>query len=61
MMIKMNTTHQLFNPAKVEEVAAEMQAGDDEGWTYRVKHAPTSTGYSFIEIYDENGEFVEKF
>ena len=48
--------HRLFSPQKAMALAAEMNATDD--WEYRVVHDPQGTGYSFIEIYDEFGEFV---
>ena len=53
-------THRLFPPAKAVEVAAQLQAGDEDGWTYRVQHDPTGRGLSFIEVYDEDGTFVTK-
>lgn len=49
----------LFAADKVDAVAAEMQANDDD-WTYVVKHDPTGRAYSLIEIYDEDGEYVGK-
>jgi hypothetical protein len=33
-----------------------LNATDD--WDYKVKHDPAGTGYSFIEVYDEDGEFI---
>ena len=59
MLISQTNGYRLFQPAKAEEVAAKLQAGDD-GWEYRVKHDPMGKGYSFIEIYDEEGVFVGK-
>ena len=59
-MKKLDTTHQLFSPAEAEKVAKELQQGDPE-WQYEVIHDPAKTGFSFIEIYDENGDFVENF
>lgn len=56
----MNHTSKLFNP-KDAEIQADALRSQDEDWTYVVKHDPTGKGYSFIEIYDEDGEFVEKF
>jgi len=50
-----------FPSDKVAAVAAELEAGDLEGWTYKVKHDPKGTGCSLIEIYDEDGEFVALF
>ena len=60
MKAKINTTHKLFNPEEAEIKAAELRDGDPD-WSYRVVHDPKGTGYSFIEVYDENGEFVHKF
>lgn len=55
----LDTTEKLFSPEEAIRVAAEMQI-DEEDWTYRVVHDPTGKGYSFIEIYDEDSEFVSK-
>jgi len=54
----MDTTHTLYAPEEAERVAAEMNATDD--WTYAVVHDPKGTGYSFIEITDEDGNFVAR-
>lgn len=56
----LDTTSKLFPPAKAEQVAGELRRGDPE-WMYKVVHDPSGRGYSFIEIYDEEGEFVSKF
>lgn len=53
-----NHTEKLFAPEVAERVAAEMNADDD--WTYEAVHDPKGTGYSFIRIFDEDGEFVGK-
>ncbi len=55
-----DTTHKLFAPARAETIAAELKAGDPD-WDYRVVHDPKGTGDSFIEIFDENDEFVSRF
>jgi len=47
-----------FSPAKAEATAAEMNRTEDDGWTYKAKHDPKGTGYSLVEVYDEDGEFV---
>ena len=57
MLKKIDETATLFEPAKAEALAAELQAGDPD-WTYRAKHDPKGTGYSLIEIFDEAGELV---
>ena len=58
-MKTLDTTETLFAPAKAIKVAAELAAGDPD-WTYTVVHCPRGTGYSFINIFDEDGEFVSK-
>ena len=51
--------YKLFKPADAEAAAAELNAADDE-WSYTVKHDPTGRGYSFIEVYDEDGLLLGK-
>jgi hypothetical protein len=50
----------LYQPAQAEQIAAQLQESDDD-WTYRVVHDPKGTGYSYITIYDEEGELVGKY
>lgn len=50
--------YELFSPKKAELKAKELNDSDE--WTYKVVHCPKGTGYSYIEIYDENGEFISK-
>jgi uncharacterized protein HemX len=57
MQAILNHVHSTFDPAKVDAVAAQMQAGDDE-WSYVVKNDPKGIGRSIIQIFDEDGEFV---
>lgn len=57
-MKKLDTTPTLYTRERAEEIAAEMNKTDD--WHYIPAHDPNETGYSFIEIYDECGEFVGK-
>ena len=52
--MKINTTHTLYAPAKAEEIAALLTTADDDGWTYKAKHDPLGTGWSFIEVFDED-------
>ena len=54
---RIDTTPKLFRPEEAESVAAEMGADDPE-WTYRAKHDPKGTGFSLVEITDEDGAFV---
>lgn len=60
MATLLNNPGKLFSPEAAEVAATELRTNDPD-WTYTVKHDPTGKGYSFIEIYDENGEFVHKF
>ncbi len=61
MMKMLDTTETLFAPADAEVKAAILNAGDDDGWSYVVVHSPSDTGFSFINVFDEDGEFVAKF
>ncbi len=54
----MNNPSMLFDPKKVDAAAAEMQANEEDGWIYKVKHDPKGKGYSLIQIFDEDGVFV---
>ena len=58
-MKMLDTTHENFAPKVAEAKAAELKASDP-GWDYRVIHDPTGKGSSFIEVYDEDGEFVAR-
>lgn len=55
-----DSAYGLYSPEDAEKVAAELNAGDEDGWTYKVCHDPAGTGKSFIEAYDEDGEFVHR-
>ncbi len=59
-MKTLDKTPTLFDPEKAEAVAKELGASDPD-WDYVVCHDPKGTGYSSIDIYDEDGEFVGKF
>lgn len=54
----LNHTGNLLTKEKAEILATDLNANDEDGWTYRAKHDPKGTGYSLVEIFDENGEFV---
>lgn len=56
-MLKIDTTPKGYSPEKAEAIAIEMNA-IDEDWTYSAKHDPKGTGYSLVQIHDEDGEFV---
>ena len=56
----LDTTEKLFSRDEVDEVVAELNAGDPD-WNYIAEHCPNGAGYSKIKIYDENNEFVGYF
>ena len=56
----LDTTETLYTKEKAEAIAAMMNADTDDDWTYLPNHCPNGTGFSFIEVYDEDGEFVAK-
>lgn len=58
-MKMLDMTEQLFKPADAEKVAEELNR-HDEDWDYVVRHDPAGTGFSFIEVFDEDGELVGK-
>ena len=58
-MKKLDTTEKLFTKEQAIKVAAELQAGDPD-WKYVPVHDPSGKGFSYIEIRDENNEFVGK-
>lgn len=60
MKATLDTTYKLYSPAEADRIVAEMLVADPE-WTYVACHDPKGTGYSFIEIYDEEGEYVSRF
>ena len=57
MQSMLNHVHNTFDPIKVDAIAAQMQANDND-WKYVVRHDPKGTGKSIIQIFDENSEFV---
>ena len=58
-MKTLDTTYKLYKPQEAEKVVKELSEGDPD-WTYKVVHDPSGKGYSFIEVYDEDNNFVEK-
>jgi len=56
----LNRPHQAFTEEKAKEVAAILNADEDDDLTYTVKVAEVITGPYFvvIEARDEDGEFV---
>lgn len=59
MMKLIDTTPTLMTKEQAITKAAELKAGDPD-WDYRPVHCPKGTGYSFIEIYDEDGILLGK-
>ena len=48
----------MFHNHEVDEITSALQAEDPE-WTYKAVKAPENTkGFAYIEIYDENQEFI---
>ncbi len=58
-MKKLDTTETMFTREDAIKTAATLAASDPD-WTYTPVHDPKGTGFSFIEIRDEDGEFVAK-
>ena len=56
-MTLLNQPAKLFEPTEAELIATDMQSEDPE-WTYTVRHDPIGRGYSLIDVFDEDGEFV---
>jgi hypothetical protein len=59
-MATINHTGKLYTREEAERIAKAMTETDEDGWTYVPNHDPKGTGYSFIEVHDETGEFVAK-
>ncbi len=55
-----NTIHKTFPKDECIKICEELNNSDD-GWNYIPNHDPKGTGNSFIEIYDEDGEFISRF
>ena len=60
LTLSMTQVTHLYAPDKADEIAAEMTRLDEDGWIYKAVHDPTGRGKSFVEVYDEEGEFVAK-
>jgi hypothetical protein len=56
-MLITNQTKFFKDPIKAEQVAATMQA-EDQDWVYTPMHCPKGTGFSYIQIKDEDGLVV---
>ena len=56
-----DSRYSLMTPEKAEATAVELNAVDSEGWSYVVKHDPTGRGKSFIQVFDEEGFFVQNY
>lgn len=51
------TTHQTYDPKKVDDICKIIQS-EDPDWIYKVRHDPKGTGFSVIDVFDEDGIFV---
>ena len=60
-MKKLDINEHLFLPKIALQVAEELQANDEGGWTYRVVHDPKGCGWSYINVYDADGVFVARY
>ena len=56
----LDTTYRLLSPTDAETLAALMRASDPD-WSYQAVHDPLGTGYSYIEIRDEDDNFVARY
>lgn len=52
-----NAPATLYDLARAQKIAAEMQAGDEDGWTYTAIPVGDA-GRAVVEVADENGEVV---
>lgn len=60
-MSTIHVNHKFYkNPADAVAAAEKAEAADECGWKYVAVHCPNGTGYSFINIFDEDGKFVGK-
>ena len=57
----MNTINRLFEKEEAQRIVDELNSDPEDDWTYDAVHDPKGTGYSRIEVYNENGEFVATF
>ena len=60
MQAMIRHVNSLFKPKEAEELAEKLNADEEDGWKYVVKHGPNPTSFSVIEVYDETGAFVNK-
>ena len=54
----LNQAYQLMTVDKANETAANLNADVDDDFSYVAVHCPNGTGWSFINIMDETGEFI---
>lgn len=50
--------HTFMTVAEADEMARILNSDPDDEWTYHAMHDPKGTGWSFVEIRDEDGETV---
>ena len=50
---RLNTTT-MVTAQRAEELTTRLNS-EDEDWTYVARHDPKGTGYSRVEVYDEDG------
>lgn len=59
-MTGLGTTYQLYPAEAAEQMAARLNAEEEDGWRYVAKHDPNEGGLSFIEAIDESGNTIGK-
>lgn len=61
MMMLIKNIPTLMTPEKAEAIAARLNDPEDDcadDWTYVVRHDPKGTGYSLIDIFDEDNILI---
>ena len=57
----LDTTEQLFSHEKVDQIAKDLKSNCEDGWDYVPCHGTEGSSYAYINIYDEDGEFIAKY
>ncbi len=57
-MLKLQHTTTYYTPEEADAMALLLTSDPEDDWTYVANHDPKATGYSFVDIYDEDGEHV---
>lgn len=57
-MSSLGASYSLYPPDSAEQMAARLNAEEEDGWRYAAKHDPSGNGLSFVEVIDEDGNIV---